>query len=136
MTQQAVIQVLQDLAEQSIATTDILTDKVLSISQRHIVWYLPAGKRRIFIDTKTNGRQSAIVPHPTLIFAVVDGGWSIFAVAKPGRPNQDTLIYHAPFLNVYDNGLICTGSAKTPKSMAVRLRLSVSLYVVTCICIP
>lgn len=114
MTTSAVAEVLSQLVQKQVETTCMLTDKVLSISDSHIVWYLPAGKRRVFANISAAGDVSAVIPHPTLIFAVVGGQWYVFAIAKRGRPNQNSLVYKAPFLNVYEAGSICSGSARRP----------------------
>jgi PRTRC genetic system protein B len=58
------------------------------------------------------------VPHPALLFAVVQGSWYVFALAKNERPNKTTELQFAPYFNVYDSGGICVGSARVPQGIS------------------
>ena len=34
----------------------------------------------------------------------------VFALADPGKPREKTVLYHAPFHNVYPHGDVCVGT--------------------------
>jgi len=118
LTQDALMQTLGALADRYAISTDLLPENVLSHSPMHLIWWLAPGKRRVFLNTKDDGAQAAIVPHPALLFAVVQGRWYVYAMKDSTRPNKSTQLFHSAFLNIYDNGSVCTGSANTPKSMS------------------
>jgi PRTRC genetic system protein B len=119
LNQQALMQTLGSLADRYAISTDLLPACVLSHSPLHLIWWMPAGKRRVFLDTAADGPQSAIVPHPALLFAVIQGKWRVFALKEGSRPTKETELFHAPFFNMYDDGAVCVGTAKAPESTLV-----------------
>jgi PRTRC genetic system protein B len=116
LNQQALMQTLGSLADRYAISTDLLPEYVLSYSPLHLIWWMPAGKRRVFLKTAADGAQSEIVPHPALLFAIVQGSWYVFAMKGNARPTKATALFHAPFFNMYDDGSVCVGTAKAPQS--------------------
>ena len=118
VTQEALLQMFEDLAKRHSLNTDILPENVLSISADHMVWWMPAGERNVFFHNKELGKRAAKVPHPALLFAVVKGAWYIFALEKNERPTAETQLKYAPYFNVYDSCAICIGSAQVPRGIS------------------
>jgi PRTRC genetic system protein B len=118
VTKEGVLGMFQDLAKKQTLNVDFLPENVLSISADHMVWWMPACERNVFFRTLELGTRSAKVPHPPLLFVVIRGGWSVWALPENRRPTIETALQHAPYFNVYDTGGICTGSAATPSGVA------------------
>ncbi|CAH0278322.1 hypothetical protein SRABI27_03699 [Pedobacter sp. Bi27] len=49
---------------------------------------------------------------PPMIWKADRKQLSVWAMDITGRPNERTPLYHAPFYNVYENGLVCFGNVK------------------------
>ena len=43
----------------------------------------------------------------------------VFSIASKSRPTLKTKIYHAPLMNIDENGLVCQGSAYLPKKLSI-----------------
>lgn len=118
VTQEALLDMFEDLAKRHSLNTDIIPENVLSISAEHMVWWMPAGERAVYFNNKELGKRAAKAPHPALMFAVVKGAWYIFALAKNERPIAETALQFAPYFNVYDSCQICIGSAQVPRGIS------------------
>lgn len=119
LTEDALMSMMGSLADQFITNLEILPENVLSYSPRHIVWWIPAATRNIFINNRELGKRSGPVPHPPLLFVVANGSWYVFALPTNQRPQAATQLCYAPYFNVYESGSICVGSAAAPKLMTI-----------------
>jgi PRTRC genetic system protein B len=117
-TREGLVGMFETLCKQLTLNVDFLPPGALSISADHMVWWMPACVRPVFFNNKELGKRGEKVPHPPLLFVVVKDRWYVFALAKNERPDENTVLHHAPYFNVYDDGSICTGSAATPKGIA------------------
>lgn len=74
-----------------------------------IFWYPP---QKVMMVLVANKRQVLHVPMPGLIFHVGECGrkMSIYAYKGDSRPDENTVLYHAPLGNVHGNGGLCFGS--------------------------
>lgn len=98
-----------------------LRPEILSVGMNSVVWWIKPDFRRVWFNcsnNKTIGVESAETPHPGLVMAVVSDRWYVFAVKGDTRPEADTLLYQAPYFNVWTNGLICTGSTQVPEDVS------------------
>lgn len=118
VTREGLTEMFSLLAKRHTLNTDLIPEHVLSISADHMVWWMPACERPVFFNNKELGKRGAKVPHPPLLFVVVQGQWSVYALAKNERPKAETELQFAPYFNVYDSGGICTGSAKIPGTIS------------------
>lgn len=118
VTQQALMNVMGKLADKYLLNTDLLPENILAFSPRHMMWWRPAGHSPVFFNNKELGKKSASVPHPALLFMVVEGTWSVWALSESRRPTLSTPLFHAPYFNVYDDGRICVGSASIPDRLS------------------
>lgn len=118
ITRESLLQLMGSLGEQYIINTDLIPETVLSYSPSHLVWWMPAGLKRVYFNNRELGKKSAVVPHPALLFIVVNKLWYVFSLNENKRPTKASLVCHSPYFNVYDNGSICTGSAATPDKLS------------------
>lgn len=79
-----------------------------------IIWTLPKGKRNLEFKKELN-IENGTYNLPVLVFKLKNETLSVFAV-KTNNVDDKTILYNAPFHNVYDNGNVCMGSAIIQKS--------------------
>ena len=77
-----------------------------------VIWYLKASERHLSF---TKGlAKDGLMKLPALVFMLKGTTLSVWAI-KTNNPNEDTVLYSAPFHNIYGDGKVCMGSAKTYK---------------------
>ena len=79
-----------------------------------LIWYVKSSWQNLSFS-KSLGIKNGIMKVPTLIFKLNGSGLSIFAT-KSDNPKKDSLLYQAPFHNIFSGGDVCMGSAKVVKS--------------------
>lgn len=82
-------------------------------------WWVPPGRRQVWVRGKDFGDRSADVPHPGLVFGWSyrkPSQWSVWAVAGKARPTTHSAVFQAPYLNVYASGAICAGNVSLPRT--------------------
>jgi PRTRC genetic system protein B len=92
-----------------------IPENVIFDSDHLLVWY----KRRFVGDMwfRVGGKpQRLVVEWPPLLFAVgkIKKSMRVFALPSNSRPTEDTKLYHAPFMNINNVGLLCQGTASLP----------------------
>ena len=104
---------LEGVAEQRF----LLPENVLCWDAGVLVWWRPAGRRRIFFTAQNDALNSISgkeVMHPPLVFRAHAGGLSIWALEENKRPMIDTPLCRAPYFNVYGAGNMCLGNIQLP----------------------
>ena len=113
------------LMEASHVRSGVLPDNILSVGLEHIVWWQRPGQRTYFFDTRpgadgsTNfnvGKRGGMALTPGLVFVAKDQNMMVFAVKGDVRPDAATPLHHAPLMNIYEDGRVCTGSMPLPDS--------------------
>ena len=95
----------------------LLPENCLCWEAPTLVWWRPAGRRRIFFAPQNdtlNALSGGEVMHPPLVFRAQPGRISVWALKHDRRPGLDTILCRAPYFNVYDSGLMCNGSVRLP----------------------
>jgi PRTRC genetic system protein B len=101
------------------STAEVLPPNVLAKGDRLIVWWTPARRRQMFYEnseekaSKLNGR---VFPQPPLVWRVENGDLKIRALAENKRPEATIALAIAPFLNLSEDGRVCTGTMRRPDS--------------------
>ena len=84
-----------------------------------MMWWVPSKKRPIYFNTadkKFNTEVGThIVLHPALVFVAGSDGMWVYALAESVRPEPETKLYRAPYLNISSDGKMCAGSVMLPK---------------------
>ena len=102
--------------------TEVLPESVLAKTDRMLCWWTPARERQMFYDNaegKCSELNGKVFPQPPLVWRVSDRTLSIRALTVNKRPHADTKMAVAPFWNVSDNGLVCTGSMRCPSGVSI-----------------
>lgn len=74
-----------------------------------VVWHTPPRKVPLFF------KKELVIPCgkawvPGLLWKATKEDLYLYALPGKARPNGKTLLYHAPFFNVYENGQVCMGT--------------------------
>ncbi|WP_186058895.1 PRTRC system protein B [Burkholderia gladioli] len=98
-------------------------ERVIYSGPATVAWWAPAAPRMVwFRADEPIGDRHAIVDHPALLFVAHGGKRYVFALASSVRPTAETPLYRAPYFNVNNSGLVCTGNvdiASTPNTADV-----------------
>lgn len=99
----------------------LLPPEVLSVGINHVMWWLPPSRRSVFFTTHDEiiGERSGVTPQPGLVFLTHSRRLWVYAVAGTERPGNDTLLHHAPYLNVWVSGEVCVGNTPLPGASIV-----------------
>jgi PRTRC genetic system protein B len=115
--------VVGGLMDASRIRSGVLPDNILSTGTEHIVWWQRPAQRTYFFKTREGaddaafvGTRSGLAPTPGLVFVAKGQRMEVYAVKGDARPDAATKLFHAPLMNVYDDGRICTGSMPLPDS--------------------
>lgn len=73
------------------------------------VWYTTARLRQLHY-VESLGIPGGLAFVPAMVWKATGRTLSVFALKEPGRPKMDTVLYQAPFFNVYQNGSVCLGT--------------------------
>jgi PRTRC genetic system protein B len=96
----------------------LLPENVFISNQRLFAWVTPARYDAMWFSV--NGRQWAHnVWWPNLLWIAERDTHRlrVFAVGGSGRPTMETILYHAPVMNIGGSGLLCEGSAQLPRQL-------------------
>lgn len=90
-------------------------ERILGYGANRMVFFLAGKPRNVLFDCpEPMGRLEGMAPHPSLVFEVHKYGMSVYAVIGHQKPNKMTPLYHAPYMNIYDNGDMCMGNVTPP----------------------
>lgn len=109
------------LVKSSRVRSGILPEGVLSVGLDFVVWWQRPGLRTYFFDCRMSdgvsvGKRSGVAPAPGLVFVAKKKDLWVCAVQGNERPTADTPLFHAPLMNVWKDGRVCTGSMHIPDS--------------------
>lgn len=97
-------------------TTGILPRDVVSIGRYDgkdlIIKYIHPQRRNLIVGT--SNEQVISIVTPPLIWTGCGTQYKLFALASTEWPTEQTMLYHAPFPNVFTNGGICWGDVGRP----------------------
>src|SRR5271157_2723383 len=100
---------------------EYLPDHVVARTPESIAWWTPAAMRPMFFrqGSELASVSGKLFPHPALLFVVHDGALFVRALPENRRPDRDTRLAAAPYWNIDNNGAVCAGTMRTPKSLTV-----------------
>lgn len=120
MSKEDVEAVLRSMLEMGKRKVSLLPPNVVSISETHIAWTVPAQVRPMLFNITGIPMKKIDVPWPRLLMvANRNGKLAVAALKTNGRVSAKTRLYQAPLMNVYANGNVCTGSATLPDECGI-----------------
>lgn len=117
LTTEVIDELLRKLANTPVQRT-LLPPEVLC-DTGCLMWWKPMTRLPIFFNTgnakfnkEVNGKE---VLHPPLVFLAKPGRLMIFALSHNERPTPETMLYRAPYYNLYAEGAMCSGNVRLPE---------------------
>jgi PRTRC genetic system protein B len=106
---------LLDVLANAVASRDrgFIPPEVIACSASQLVWYVPSRIAPMWFRIGPEPVRCR-VPWPPLLFRVSRGQLAVVALRANRRPDADTVLYHAPLMNVHANTALCSGSARLP----------------------
>lgn len=102
----------------------LLHERVLAENHRQILWWRPAAPAKLWFKTASpfpeltalNGIE---VPQPALVFLADKQvqRLRVWALAESIRPDANTELYYAPYMNLSPAPDVCLGSARSKKDL-------------------
>lgn len=90
----------------------ILPTNILNINPSQngsVLWYTKSQERQMYFVKNLeipNGKAHV----PAMLWFANKENLSVFALASDKRPTEKTVLYFAPFFNVYEDGAVCMGT--------------------------
>lgn len=96
----------------------LLPGNVLIYTDQRLVWFSKSCYRMMYFRQH---RTHFNVWWPALLWMVEKSSRElyVFALASHQRPGPKTRLYHAPLMNVYEQGVLCQGTAPLPERLAL-----------------
>ncbi|UZJ63975.1 PRTRC system protein B [Sphingobacterium sp. KU25419] len=103
----------------------ILPPNILHVDPKkgEAIWYTKAMQRELFF-TELLGLANGRANVPPMLWKATRQHLYIFALRSNRRPKTNTKLYHAPFLNVYENGNVCMGNVE----IAIKKANSINVF--------
>jgi PRTRC genetic system protein B len=103
---------------------DLFPENLLYVnSERNgfVVWHTPAKAVNLFFKAEL-GLADGMANIPPLIWKASRQHLYVWAVKEQDRPDGQSTLFCAPFLNVYDSGSVCMGNVRVdvPKNCSVK----------------
>jgi PRTRC genetic system protein B len=84
------------------------------------VWFTPQQEVDLyFVDGLNIGSGKAYIP--AMVWKATKRGLSVYAVKDRSKPTENTVLYHAPYFNIYQNGNVCMGTVAVNTESAIGL---------------
>ena len=102
------------------STVEMLPECVFVNSDKFIVWHKPRFVGAMWFRVGS-GVRSLTVEWPPLLFVVNKSSRNlrIFGLGNNSRPSSNAVLYHAPLMNIDQNGALCLGTASLPRIIDV-----------------
>lgn len=100
----------KELAKAFLKPKGLLPKNVLHLNPSETgsaLWYTPPQERQMFF-VKRLGISNGIAKLPALLWKAGKRDLRIFALKS--KPEINTPLFHAPFFNLHDDGLVCMGT--------------------------
>src|SRR5690606_29422310 len=105
MTKEDLESIFRSLLQMRNRKATLLPNNVVSISDSHIAWTVPARVRPMLFNIQGVKMRKINVPWPRLLIVTnTNGKMAVAALKGHRRPTERTKLYHAPLMNVSSNG--------------------------------
>jgi PRTRC genetic system protein B len=100
---------------------EFLPEQVVARTPEQLAWWTPAATRPMFFraGSELGDISGQRFPHPALLFVVRNGALYVHALRSNRRPTASTQLFAAPYWNIGNDGAVCAGTMRAPKSWTV-----------------
>lgn len=129
LTKAALQQALTSLNPSAAKGLELIHERLL-ISSKHVqCWWRPAQLTTVFFNNKEIGVTSGKTPQPALIFVRKGNELRVFACVTTQRPDRNTRLYFAPYMNIWSSHTLCMGNLSAPRGeMAHKIEVWEDLF--------
>ena len=91
----------------------LIPPEIIAWSRNEVIWFEKSCIRPMFYNVPESSRKylneisGKNVIWPNLLFRIKRSSISCWALAEDCRPNADTILYRAPFTNIFNDGRFC-----------------------------
>ena len=91
----------------------LLPPKIIAWSRNEVIWFEKSCIRPMFYNVPESSRKylneisGKNVIWPNLLFRIMRSTIYCWALAEDSRPDADTVLYRAPFTNIFNDGRFC-----------------------------
>lgn len=103
------VNTFENIKKDKIEFKNLIPKNIIFVNKKNIVWTVNPMKKYLIFKNQLK-LESNYYFLPKLIFAYINNVLMVFAVKKKNAINENTELYNAPFLNVYENGNVCMGN--------------------------
>ncbi len=104
----------EDLKKNYLKEGGLFPDNLLYLNSEKsglVLWHSRAKKVNLFFKADL-GIADGIAEIPPMLWLASRDTLQVWALKSDERPTQKSVLYHAPFFNVYDSGAVCMGNVK------------------------
>ena len=108
------LQTTQEIKNGYLKSRGILPSKVLYVNSGAngcAIWYTPPQETNLFFVESLN-ITSGKAKVPAMVWKASADNLMVYAVKGKAKPHAQTILHHAPYLNIYNNGNVCMGTVK------------------------
>lgn len=114
---------LRELTKQlgTSSQAEYLPDSVIARTPELVAWWAPAAVRPMFFrqGSELADVSGKLFPNPSLLFVVRNSVLFVRALPESKRPIASTKLAAAPYWNIDNDGRVCAGTMRIPKSLTV-----------------
>jgi PRTRC genetic system protein B len=102
----------QELKSNYLKSKGVLPNKVLFINGQtngYAIWYTPPQEVVLYFVQGLN-IPTGKAKIPAMIWKATKNSLNVYAVKGKAKPTDKTLLYHAPYFNIYSSGNVCMGT--------------------------
>ncbi|ALR32446.1 PRTRC system protein B [Chryseobacterium sp. IHB B 17019] len=92
-----------------------------------VIWFTKATNRNLFF-VENLGIPNGMAGVPSMIWVANRNQLSVYALKSQSRPTEKTLLYHAPFFNVYKDGAVCMGTVNVEIKKSASLETFITAW--------
>lgn len=92
-----------------------------------VMWYTKPQKQKLYFS-ESLGLENGTISLPALAWKADKKNLSVFALKGRNKPKYGTLLYHAPFFNLYQDGNVCMGNVDVKIREAASLEEFISAW--------
>lgn len=101
----------KEIKEPGLKSEGIMSKTILHLDpiKNKVIWFTKSMQRELFF-TEDLGISKGIAHLPAMLWIANKTSLTVFALGTNRRPTEQTILYNAPFFNVYENGNVCMGT--------------------------
>lgn len=100
------------------STLELKPHNIIAENEHYLLWLSKSRLQTMWF--RIGAKQYSPMVHWTPLLFIVNkktNRLNVFAVESDVHPTKDTIIYHAPLMNIGCNGDVCQGSARLPAAL-------------------